>query len=75
MFHSVVDTKEQEYSQFAITKDTFEQFIAHLVEQGEKAMDAELLYNAIEHPNNHKHHYHKSYKTYKRCNIVTIGLF
>ena len=26
MFHSVVDTKEQVYSQFAITKDSFEQF-------------------------------------------------
>jgi peptidoglycan/xylan/chitin deacetylase (PgdA/CDA1 family) len=57
MFHSVVDTKEQVYSQFAITKDSFEQFIAHLVEQGEKAMDAELLYKAIEQPNSYKHHY------------------
>ena len=57
MFHSVVDTKEQVYSQFAITKDSFEQFIVHLVKQGEKAMDAELLYKAIEHPNNYNHHY------------------
>jgi peptidoglycan/xylan/chitin deacetylase (PgdA/CDA1 family) len=27
------------------------------VDQGEKAMDAELLYKAIEQPNNYKHHY------------------
>lgn len=57
MFHSVVDTKEQVYSQFAITKDSFEQFIVHLVKQGEKPMDAELLYKAIEQPNSYKHHY------------------
>lgn len=57
MFHSVVDTQEQVYSQFAITKDTFERFIAHLVEQGEKAMDAELLFKAIEQPNIYKHYY------------------
>ena len=57
MFHSVVDTIEQVYSQFAITKDSFEQFIAHLVEQEEKAMDAELLCKAIEQPNSYKHHY------------------
>lgn len=57
MFHSVVDTKEQVYSQFAITKDSFERFIAYLVEKREVAMDAELLYKAIEHPDNYKHHY------------------
>ena len=57
MFHSVVDTKEQVYSQFAITKASFEQFIAHLVKQGEKAMDAELLYKAVEQPNSYNHHY------------------
>jgi peptidoglycan/xylan/chitin deacetylase (PgdA/CDA1 family) len=57
MFHSVVDKKEQVYSQFAITKDSFERFIAHLVEKREVAMDVELLYKAIEHPDNYKHHY------------------
>lgn len=57
MFHSVVDTIEQVYSQFAITKQSFEQFIEHLVKQGEKPMDAELLYKAIEQPNSYNHHY------------------
>ena len=57
MFHSIVNTKEQVYSQFAITKTSFEQFIVHLVKQGEKPMDAELLYKAIEQPNNYNHHY------------------
>ena len=57
MFHSVVDTKEQVYSQFAITKDSFERFVECLVKKGDVAMDADLLYKAIEHPSNYKHHY------------------
>jgi hypothetical protein len=44
MFHSVVNEKEQVYSQFAITKESFEQFIIHLVEQGDKAMDENEYY-------------------------------
>lgn len=57
MFHSVVDTKEQVYSQFAITKGSFERFVECLVAKGEIAMDADLLYKAIEQPNNYQHHY------------------
>ena len=57
MFHSVVDTKEQVYSEFAITKDSFERFITHLVAKGEKAMNVELLYKVIEQPNNYVDHY------------------
>ena len=57
MFHSVVDTIEQVYSHFAITKDSFERFIEHLVAQGKIAMDAELLYNAIEQPSKYRNYY------------------
>ena len=57
MFHSVVDTLEQVYSQFAITKASFERFIEHLVAKGEIAMSAELLYKTIEQPSNYKNQY------------------
>jgi peptidoglycan/xylan/chitin deacetylase (PgdA/CDA1 family) len=57
MFHSVVDTKEQVYSQFAITKGSFERFVECLVAKGDIAMGADLLYKAIEQPNNYQHHY------------------
>lgn len=57
MFHSVVDIAEQVYSQFAITKDSFEQFIEDHASKGYRAMDAELLYKAIENPNAYTNHY------------------
>lgn len=57
MFHSVVDTIEQVYSQFAITKDSFERFIVHLVKQGQKAMDTNILCNAIDNPTQYLNHY------------------
>ena len=57
MFHSVVDTKEQVYSQFAITKKSFERFIEHIVAQRHKAMDADILSNAINNPSQYLNHY------------------
>ena len=57
MFHSVVDTIEQVYSQFAITKQSFEHFIEHHISNGYHAMDAEALCKAIENPKDYKHHF------------------
>lgn len=57
MFHSVVDTLEQVYSQFAITKDSFERFIVHLLTQGQKAMDLNILCNAIDNPSLYLNYY------------------
>ena len=57
MFHSVMDTVEQVYSQFAITKQSFEQFIEHHVNKGYCAMDAEALCKAIEKPHDYKNHF------------------
>lgn len=57
MFHSVVDTMEQVYSQFAITKQSFELFVEHHMTNGLVAMDAETLYNAIENPTDYKNHF------------------
>lgn len=57
MFHSVVDTREQVYSQFAITKESFERFIMHLVEIGEVAMDTEMLIKAVDKPCKYANHY------------------
>lgn len=57
MFHSVVDTIEQVYSQFAITKHSFKQFVEHHIDSGYQAMDAGILYKAIEKPNDYKKHF------------------
>ena len=57
MFHSVVDTIEQVYSQFAITKQSFERFIEHHLSNGYHAMDAEVLCKAIENPKDYKNHF------------------
>ena len=57
MFHSVVDTKEQVYSQFAITKQSFEQFVEHHINNGYHTMDSEMLYKAIENPDDYKNHF------------------
>ena len=57
MFHSVVDTMEQVYSQFAITKQSFEQFVEHHINNGYHTMDAEMLYKAIENPDDYENHF------------------
>lgn len=57
MFHSVVDTSEQVYSQFAITKESFERFIRYELQRGQKPMDAETLKQAIDHPDAYKNHF------------------
>lgn len=50
MFHSVVDAPEQVYSEFAITKDSFEKFIRYELERGQRPMDAEMLKLAVDNP-------------------------
>lgn len=57
MFHSVVDTPEQVYSQFAITKESFERFIQYELQRGQKPMDAEILKKAIKNSNAYKNHF------------------
>ena len=57
MFHSVVDTREQVYSQFAITKESFERFVEHLIAKEQKAMDTEMLLKAIDKPCKYANHY------------------
>lgn len=57
MFHSVVDTPEQVYSRFAITKDSFERFIRYELQRGQKPMDAETLKKAIDAPDEYKNHF------------------
>lgn len=57
MFHSVVDTPEQVYSRFAITKESFERFIRYELQRGQKPMDAETLKKAIDAPDEYKNHF------------------
>ena len=57
MFHSVVDTKEQVYSKFAITKDSFERFIQYELVRGQKPMDTETLKRAVDNPDAYKNHF------------------
>lgn len=57
MFHSVVDTPEQVYSQFAITKESFEQFIRYELSRGQKPMDAETLKKAVDNPDAYKDYF------------------
>ena len=57
MFHSVVDTPEQVYSEFAITKESFEQFIHYELERGQKPMDDAMLKNAVDNPDSYKNHF------------------
>lgn len=57
MFHSVVDTPMQVYSEFAITKDSFERFIRHELSRGQKPMDAEMLKCAVDNPDAYKNHF------------------
>lgn len=57
MFHSVVDKPEDVYSEFAITKESFEQFIRYELERGQKPMDAEILKHAIDNPDDYKNYF------------------
>lgn len=57
MFHSVVDTPEQVYSQFAITKEAFEKFIRYELERGQKPMDAETLKKAVDNPDEYQNYF------------------
>jgi len=57
MFHSVVDKLEEVYSEFAITKETFEKFIRYELERGQKPMDAEMLKKAVDNPGAYKNHF------------------
>lgn len=57
MFHSVVDTPEQVYSEFAITKESFEKFIRYELSRGQKPMDAETLKHAVDNPDAYKNYF------------------
>ena len=57
MFHSVVDTPEQVYSEFALTKASFEKFIRYELGRGQKPMDAEMLKQAVENPDAYKNYF------------------
>lgn len=57
MFHSVVDTSKQVYSQFAITKESFERFIQYELHRGQIPMDEETLKKAIETPDEYRNHF------------------
>ena len=57
MFHSIVDTQEQVYSEFAITKESFEKFMRYELERGQKPMDAETLKNAVDNPDAYKNYF------------------
>lgn len=57
MFHSVVEDPKDVYSEFAITKESFEKFIRHELERGQKPMNAAMLKNAVDHPDEYKNHF------------------
>lgn len=57
MFHSVVDKPKDVYSEFAITKDSFEHFIRYELARGQKPMDAETLMKAVDNPDAYKNHF------------------
>lgn len=57
MFHSVVDSPEQVYSRFAITKDSFERFIQNELHCGRIPMDAETLKKSVDNPDEYKNHF------------------
>lgn len=61
MFHSVVDTPEQIYSEFAITKESFEKFIRYELSRGQKPMDAETLKLAVDNLDAYKNHFAVSF--------------
>ena len=57
MFHSVLDTYDQVYSEFALTKDSFEKFIHTELLRGQKPMDAEMLKKAVDNPSAYNNHF------------------
>lgn len=57
MFHSVVDMPEDVYSEFAISKESFEKFIRYELSRGQKPMDAETLKQAVNNPDAYKNHF------------------
>lgn len=57
MFHSIVDSPDLIYSQFAITRDSFEQFIKYELSRGQKPMDAETLKQAVDNPSAFVNHF------------------
>lgn len=61
MFHSIVETKEQVYSQCAITRDSFERFIQNELLRGQKAMNTETLKKAVDDPAMFPNHFMVSF--------------
>lgn len=57
MFHSVVKDPKDVYSQFAITKESFEKFIRYELTRGQKPMDAEMLKHAVDNPDAYKNQF------------------
>ena len=57
MFHSVVNDSKDVYSEFAITKESFEKFIRFELERGQKPMDAEMLKRAVDNPDAYKNYF------------------
>lgn len=57
MFHSVVKDPKDVYSQFAITKESFEKFIRYEQQRDQKPMDAEMLKKAVDNPEAYKNHF------------------
>lgn len=57
MFHSVVDKPEDVYSEFAITKESFEKFIRFELARGQKPMDTETLKHAVDNPDEYKNYF------------------
>lgn len=57
MFHSVVDNPKDVYSEFAITKNSFEKFIRYELERGQESMDVEMLKRAVDNPDAYKNHF------------------
>lgn len=84
MFHSVVDDPKDVYSEFAITKESFEKFIHYELTRGQKPMDAETLKRAVDNPDAFKNHfavtfddiydsvYQKAYPVLKKLKIPFV---
>lgn len=57
MFHSVVTDPKDVYSEFAITKESFEKFIRYELERGQKPMDVDILKKAVDNSDAYKNHF------------------
>lgn len=57
MFHSVVDSPEHVYSQFVITRNSFERFIEYELSRGQIPMDADILKKAVDYPSAYNNHF------------------